>query len=97
MNQNLNYGNITEAVPALTRGNNVWSLFYDRPMLAKERLEVMGVPCINCEATAGMEMPWKNIALKVLTERTLNALTGNAMHLSAIASIIIYTLACTEF
>ena len=40
-------------------------------------------------------MPWP-IALKALTESRLNAFTGNAMHLSAIASIIIYTLACTE-
>ena len=58
-------------------------------------MEAMGIPCINCEMTLGLPMPWQG-ALGQLTNKQIDQLIGNSMQFAAISSILIYTLACTE-
>ena len=64
--QDLGYGSITSNVPALMRSGGLWSLLLDRPVLPEEKLEIMGIPCIDCEATLGLPMPWGANTLKKL-------------------------------
>ena len=89
------FGHMSGCVPALTRKNRIWSMFFDRLMLNEERIEAMGIPCIHSEATLGLAAPWPR-ALKKFSECNVNQLTGNSMQLAAISAVLIYTLACTE-
>ena len=93
--QNIGFGSVTTVVPALTRSSALWSLAYARPVLREEKMEAMGIPCINCEMTLGLPMPWQG-ALGQLTNKQIDQLIGNSMQFAAISSILIYTLACTE-
>ena len=86
---------MSECVPALTRKNRIWSLFFDRLMLNEERVEAMGIPAIHSEATLGLAAPWPR-ALKLFSEGHVNQLTGNSVQRAAISAVLIYTLACTE-
>ena len=89
------YGHMSECVPALTRKNRIWSLYYDRLMLNEERVEAMGIPAIHSESTLGLAAPWPR-ALKRFSEAHVNQLSGNSMQLAAISAVLIYTLSCTE-
>ena len=89
------YGHMSECVPALTRKNRIWSLYYDRLMLNEERVEAMGIPAIHSESTLGLAAPWPR-ALKKFSEAHVNQLSGNSMQLAAISAVLIYTLSCTE-
>jgi hypothetical protein len=92
--QNITHASITECVPALTQRCRPWSLSLARPMVIEERLEAQGFPAVDAEATLGLKLPWKD-ALPGLTERQLSSLAGNAMHFTAISTVMLYLLACT--
>ena len=77
--QNIGFGSVTTVVPALTRSSALWSLAYARPVLREEKMEAMGIPCINCEMTLGLPMPWQG-ALGQLTNKQIDQLIGNSMH-----------------
>ena len=80
---------------ALTRINKVYALGFDRPVLPCERLEAIDIPCIAPETSLGLSGPWSASA-SALSGFSLNQVSGNSMHLSAIAAVMFYTLACTE-
>lgn len=92
--QSPDYGNLTTLVPALTRKNMPWSLFLNRPVLPSERLEIMGWPAINPEATLGLGLPWKSAIPS--SPAKIASLTGNAMHFASVSLVLAYTLAFTE-
>ena len=58
ISQNMDFGNVTTKVPALTRRNMVWSHALNGPMFAEEKLEVQGYPVIAPEQTLGLELPF---------------------------------------
>lgn len=93
--QNISHASITECVPALTRRCRPWSLALKRPMVIEERLEAQGFPAVLPETTLGLKLPW-NDALPTMTERQLSSLAGNAMHFTAISTVMLYLLACTD-
>eukprot|EP00969_Alexandrium_andersonii_P218788 9663214-Alexandrium_andersonii.AAC.1 len=95
ISQNFAFGGVAPNVPALTRQNRPWSYPLQRPMLVAERLEAMGFPVIHCEETLGLEMPFKK-AYWTLPSRALMEIAGNAMHLSAIGSVLIYLFTNTD-
>ena len=86
--QNTAYGHMSECVPALTRKNRIWPLFFDRLMLNEERVEAMGIPAMHNEATLGLAAPWPR-ALRLFSEGHANQLTGNSMQLAAIYAVLI--------
>jgi hypothetical protein len=65
-------------------------------MILSERLEAQGFPAIEPETTLGLRLPWASV-LPDLSEREASGLCGNAMHFSAISSVMLYLLVCTEF
>ena len=95
ISQTPRFGSITSAIPALLRNSCPWSYKYDREVVPHERLEAMGLPCIEPEQTIGCSMPFENI-IPQITARAWKSMTGNAMHVAAIGVVMMYSLSCCD-
>ena len=95
VSQNIGFGSMLACVPTLTRGNQIWSLLFERLMLPLERLEAMGIPAILPESTVGLDKPFGQ-TLETLSAKQINELTGNSMQIASISAVLLYVLAHTE-
>ena len=96
MQQYTSMGSLTRHVPALTRGASPHSLALRRPMLSKERMEVMGFPYYTPPDFVFSSPLASMVRSGQLSDRDLGGLLGNSMHAAAIGAILMLVLGCTE-
>ena len=82
-------------MPALLRGSSLWSFAKSREVLPEELCEVQGMNIFGPDD--GCACPFRDAVLDGLfTGRQLQQMAGNAMHVSAIGTALIFVLAGTE-
>ena len=97
-NQEPPHGSFTNIVSCLTRSTHPWSFCKGRLVLCGEQLECQGIPFYTepsqtCCHTAFQQM----IKDGRLTQRDAEQMGGNAMHMRAIGTIVIYALSVSRF
>jgi len=89
-------GSVTCKMPALTQHNMVYSQRLGRTLLAKERLEVMGLPTYVPDTFAFKNPVLKSVETGTITDSQLQRLMGNGMHAAAIGAAIMIVLANSD-
>ena len=96
LSQNPGYADLHATIPTLLRRSQLWSMKRSRMMIPEEACEVMGMRLFN-SADDGFESPMKQAILAgKLNDRELRSMSGNAMHLSAIGSCLVFVLSATH-
>ena len=79
-------------VPALLRTSVLWSSHHRRLVLPCEYFEIQGYNVYDADST---QCDFLHI-LRALSDRKVRQLAGNAMHLRAVGTAIMFILACTQ-
>ncbi len=97
--QNATFMNhFSELVPTvLTRTSFLWDMMHSRPFIPLELLEVMGIPVFSPEAKAKDRSAVETLGLSgKLSSDELRRLSGNAMHLAAVGSVLAFALSMLQ-
>ena len=93
------YGSITRVMPCLTRSTCPYNMLHKRSTLPEEKLEVMGLPAFVPDSFM-FQTPFKSLLMgntaDGLSAKELEQLMGNAMHVSAVGTVLMALLGCTE-